>query len=68
MTDDDMKTKTIDELYEIMAGAKAKQEELERQFKISIVESLMRIEDELSHIRYGEGQAYATAMMQRAQK
>ncbi len=50
---DDMTTKTLDELHQIVAEGKAKEAELERQFKLSVLRSLMRIEDELSILRHG---------------
>lgn len=33
-------------------------------FEKMVLERLTRIEDHVRHIRYGDGQAYATAMMQ----
>jgi hypothetical protein len=50
---DDMKTKTLDELHQIVAEGEAKKEELERQFRLAVVQSLARIEDQLEAIRYG---------------
>ncbi len=47
---DDMTTKTLDELYEISAEEGAKEAELERQFKLAVVKSLLRIEDMLEAI------------------
>ena len=50
---DDMKTKTLDELVQIVAEGEAKKEQLEREFRVHVLRSLMRIEDELKIARYG---------------
>ncbi len=48
MTDDDMRTKTLDELHQIVAEGEAKKERAEREFRLAVVQSLMRIEDLLN--------------------
>ncbi len=45
MIDDDMTTKTLEELQQIVAEGEARKEEMERQFKILVSRSLVRIED-----------------------
>ena len=45
---DDMKTKTLDELCQIVAEGEAKKEQLEREFRVHVLRALMRIEDLLN--------------------
>ncbi len=47
MTDDDMTTKTLEELHQIVADGQAKKEKLERDFQIAVCQSLQRIQDAL---------------------